>query len=142
MARKKPTVPRATVNPTTKHEAMGHPTPETPLLTEQADATWPRLLSVCCHPDTAESLMWGEARQKELCEAAVDVIHACLCDDKQRHNRVSGRVVLQLCGSPTAQKIHLHYNIFALLEASPLMWLQGTESVRQFSAVRVGAIEV
>lgn len=74
-------------------------------------------------PDTAESLMWGEAHQKELCRAAVDVIHARLCDDKQRHNRVSGRAVLRLCGSPTAQKISLHYNIFVLLEASPLMWL-------------------
>jgi len=122
----KPTVPEpwTTVNPTTRRKAAGRMTPEAPLLTGQADATWSRLpFCLLLPPDTAESLTWDGACLEELSGATVDVIHARLCDDKQRHNRVSGRMGLWLCGSPMAQKISLHNNIFALSEASPLMWL-------------------
>lgn len=47
-------------NPTTRCKAAGRMTPEAPLLTQLADATWSRFpFSLLPPPDAAESLMWG-----------------------------------------------------------------------------------
>lgn len=116
MAQKQPTVPQpwTTANPTTRHRAAGHMTPEGPLLTEQADATWSRLPSHLLPPPTLQS-PWCGVQHGRKSRAGP----RRLCDDKQRHNRVSGRVVLWLCGSPTAQKISLHHNIFCFVGSEP-----------------------